>query len=291
MNSPLLNNYIQYLNLKGQVKTKSVTFVKNDTNTTFEVSGIIEEFFILAVFENNIKKSGIGFENIDNIDMLAFVNSNFFDVNLIPQNHFLPSEQVVVMSYNNEYNNTKSNVIFPDVQTIKLENEDKPIKVSLSPLYDPYKYSIDLSKGNAKIEGIFVHYDHIGWPLSTAFIDTLNQGFRSYQPDINNGDAQVSNHGGHSVEFCGFSVLSFGDNVFFDFLVDTEHNTFSVVPSVYTNNPYLYSRYEGCRNGVHKWVLTDKPYNQDVRSYFPCDYFLTVNVAYKVPVGSNIPTW
>lgn len=117
MEFPQTNNYIQYLTKKGIVKTKSVIFVKNYYETTFEVSGINEEFFILSVFENNVKKSGIGFQNIDNVDMLGFINSNFFDINLIPDNSFFPSEQIVILTYNQEYIRTASdyvNALNPD---------------------------------------------------------------------------------------------------------------------------------------------------------------------------------
>lgn len=111
MDFPLTNNYIQYLTKKGIVKTKSVIFVKNYYETTFEVSGINEEFFILSVFENNVKKSGLGFQNIYNPDMLGFINSNFFDINLIPDNTFFPAEQIVVLSYNQEYLRTATDYV------------------------------------------------------------------------------------------------------------------------------------------------------------------------------------
>lgn len=111
MEFPLTNNYIQYLTKKGIVKTKSVTFTKNYFETTFEVSGINEDFFILSVFENNVKKSGLGFQNLDNPDMLGFINSNFFDINLIPDNSFFPAEQIVVLTYNQEYLRTASEYV------------------------------------------------------------------------------------------------------------------------------------------------------------------------------------
>lgn len=103
MNTPEQNNYIQYVNRFGVIKTKSVVFSKGNENTTFEVSGINESFFILAVFQNNIKVNGVGFDNLENNDMLAFINSNLFDLSTIPSNAFLNSEQVVTMSYNNAY--------------------------------------------------------------------------------------------------------------------------------------------------------------------------------------------
>lgn len=118
MNTPEQNNYVQYVNLNGKVKTKSVVFQDNGENTTFQVKGIIEPFFILAVFQNNLKVVGVGFDDIENNDMLGFVNSNFVDLDTIPNNAFLESEQVVTMSYNNEYLKRNLNPQ-PDPQEVK----------------------------------------------------------------------------------------------------------------------------------------------------------------------------
>lgn len=103
MNSPQKNNYIQYVNQSGFVKTRNVIFVDNGETTTFDVGGINEDFFIFAVFQNNIQRFGIGFENFDNNDMLGFINTSVVDLGLVPSNAFLASEQVVTMSYNNAY--------------------------------------------------------------------------------------------------------------------------------------------------------------------------------------------
>lgn len=111
MNNPLQNNYIQYATKLNIVKTKSVVFVDNGINTTFRVEGIIEEFFILAVFQNNVRILGVGFDDLENNDMLGFINSELTDLQLIPQNAFLASEQIVTMSYNNEYLKSLSNSV------------------------------------------------------------------------------------------------------------------------------------------------------------------------------------
>lgn len=103
MNIPELNNYIQYVTRKGIVKARSVVFQDNGETTTFDVNGINEDFFIFAVFQNNLQRYGIGFENFDNVNMLSFINSNMVDLACVPENSFLPSEQVVTMSYNNDY--------------------------------------------------------------------------------------------------------------------------------------------------------------------------------------------
>jgi hypothetical protein len=103
MNSPEKNNYIQYVNELGKVQTKPVQFVNDGENTRFIVQGIKESFFILGVYQNNIQVYGVGFDDIENNDMLAFINSNIIDLDCIPTNAFLNSEQVVTMSYNNDY--------------------------------------------------------------------------------------------------------------------------------------------------------------------------------------------
>lgn len=103
MNSPEKNNYVQYVNELGKIQTKPVLFLNDGVNTTFVVQGIQENFFILGVYENNIQRYGIGFDDIENNDMLAFINSNIIDLDCIPPNAFLNSEQVVTMSYNNDY--------------------------------------------------------------------------------------------------------------------------------------------------------------------------------------------
>lgn len=163
MNSPELNNYIQYVTRNGSVKTKSVVFVKNDINTTFEVKGIIEDYFILSVFENNIKKTGVGFENIDNNDMLAFINSNLFDINTIPQNSFLSPEEIVVMSYNNEYLNNLFNVTFPDIQ--KVEN--------VAPDYKYIFYRDFLKSQNVLPNTVDLMLKQIILPANSIFESTL----------------------------------------------------------------------------------------------------------------------
>lgn len=177
MDFPLTNNYIQYLTKKGIVKTKSVTFTKNYYETTFEVSGINEDFFILSVFENNVKKSGIAFQNIDNVDMLGFINSNFFDINLIPDNSFFPSEQIVVLTYNQEYLRTATeyvNALHPDhVYLLQFCEKNYPAKTFyIKPFYHGLDYLHQINNPNnnllyfARVVGIVTSFvsvlDNIG---------------------------------------------------------------------------------------------------------------------------------
>ncbi|RTY69692.1 hypothetical protein [Flavobacterium sp. LB2P53] len=123
MNSPELNNYVQYVSRSGIVKAKSVVFYDDGEITTFEVSGINEDFFLLAVFQNNIQRYGIGFENFDNINMLSFLNSNVVDLGSISDNSFLNSEQVVVMSYSNKYVSFQKDGFLPNKNQDVKNNE------------------------------------------------------------------------------------------------------------------------------------------------------------------------
>jgi len=103
MNSPEKNNYIQYVNRNGIVKAKNVDFVNDGTTTKFTVSGIDEDFFIFSVYENNIQRFCVGIENLDNTDMLGFINANMVDLSCIPEYSFLTPQTSVELSYNNEY--------------------------------------------------------------------------------------------------------------------------------------------------------------------------------------------
>ncbi|MBF2709247.1 hypothetical protein [Flavobacterium soyangense] len=128
MNNPAQNNYIQYLTNKDIIKTKEVVFFNNGVNTTFTVSGINEDFFILSVFQNNLRVLGVGFDDIENNDMLGFLNSDILDISLIPRNSFLSSQTVVTMSYNNKYVETQKlgepffdfNLLFSKLEEIRL---------------------------------------------------------------------------------------------------------------------------------------------------------------------------
>nr|WP_314896774.1 hypothetical protein [uncultured Flavobacterium sp.] len=161
MNSPELNNYIQYVTRSGIVKAKSVTFQDNGLTTTFDVAGIIEDFFIFAVFQNNLQRFGIGFENFDNINMLSFINSSIVDLACVPTNSFLLSEQVVTMSYNNEYVkkfNSGDPLQFPVLQLVEVDNFPVQSEPKFYKIYDTPQYrgnvisltNVQLGTGNFK---------------------------------------------------------------------------------------------------------------------------------------------
>lgn len=106
-------SYIQYLTKNGLIKTKKITSVDSGLRTVFTIDKIEEDFFILALFENNIKISGLQFDSLENLDQLAYINSDIFDISAISSTNFFNEQTVVVLSYlkpsiNNEINNTLS---------------------------------------------------------------------------------------------------------------------------------------------------------------------------------------
>ncbi|WP_026713654.1 hypothetical protein [Flavobacterium daejeonense] len=103
MNTEEKNNYVQYVNRHGIVKAKNVIFEDDGTTTRFTVDGIDEEFFIFAIYQNNIQRFCVGIDNLENTDMLGFINANMVDLSSIPPYAFLQSQTVVQFSYNNEY--------------------------------------------------------------------------------------------------------------------------------------------------------------------------------------------
>lgn len=103
MNTVEKNNYVQYVNRNGIVKAKNVVFEDDGTTTRFTVDGIDEEFFIFAIYQNNIQRFCVGIDNLENTDMLGFINANVVDLSSIPSYAFLQSQTVVQFSYNNDY--------------------------------------------------------------------------------------------------------------------------------------------------------------------------------------------
>ncbi|MDI5888741.1 hypothetical protein [Flavobacterium yafengii] len=159
MNNPQKNNYIQYVNEFGKVQTRPVQFNDDGVNTTFVVEGIKENFFILGVYQNNIQVYGVGFDDIENNDMLAFLNSNIIDLDCIPNNAFLNAEQVVTMSYNNDYvKNFQKPVTAPDpeggVNLTQKTNERLFFEEYLKEKYPLYEFVIKpISYQSSELQG------------------------------------------------------------------------------------------------------------------------------------------
>jgi hypothetical protein len=91
------STYVQYVNKNGCVKVKQVEREVDGTNVFYNLDGINEEFFILGLYDLNKRVLGVTFSNIQNLDMIAFLNSDFQTVELLPEISFLPPLQFVAM--------------------------------------------------------------------------------------------------------------------------------------------------------------------------------------------------
>lgn len=188
MNNPQKNNYIQYVNERGKVQTRPVQFNDDGVNTTFVVQGIQENFFILGVYQNNIQIYGVGFDDIENNDMLAFLNSNIIDLDCIPNNAFLNAEQVVTMSYNNDYVKQQKNPQ-PDIEPIipisQRDNEYLYFNESLKRLYGDGNYTIYTFQSIAT--GVPYFGKHVYFCKHSGYYDVLMRN------QMHNADFLVNN--------------------------------------------------------------------------------------------------
>lgn len=282
MNNPNQNNYIQYVTRLDVVKTKAVIFTDNGINTTFKVEGIIEEFFILAVFQNNLRILGVGFDDIENNDMLGFLNSESQDLSLIPKNAFLNSEQIVTMSYNNAYLKNLANNI-PIVPAVGVGASVAKYQ------YDPFRYFIDLNAGNLEIEGFSISHINQGLFFKREGVYTDIDGSRVYQNDIIQFDFNAATGFGIGTDldnfyfdFLGFTLKApiaalrgaSASGFAFDFLVDRKYNIFDLVPRVGSTDTIQYA---GQFKNIHIW---------NVMGYTGADFM--VQVIYRMQTSDFI---
>ncbi|GEM_PF-3593633 len=79
-------NYIQYIDDTYAVKVKEIPF---DYEQGYAVKEIQTPFFILALYVDNKRVTGVQFNNYDSLPMLAVINDlSNIDLNVIPENHF-----------------------------------------------------------------------------------------------------------------------------------------------------------------------------------------------------------
>lgn len=104
-------NYIQYINSHGAIKTKRVVRSVVGNKTKFTISGIQEKFFILSLFQNNIRVFGLELEGIENDDQLAFLNTDIFDLEFIPKFAYFNSETTLVFFVENDYVSLQSSAL------------------------------------------------------------------------------------------------------------------------------------------------------------------------------------
>lgn len=183
-------NYIQYLTKNGLIKTKQITSVDSGLRTVFLINKIQEDFFILALFENNIKISGLEFDSSENLDQLAFINSDIFDISTISSTNFFNEQTVVVLSYlnpsiNNKINNTLShdfliNGIYKTLELNSLPDLAKNflvyIKVNINVLTATYITPVNQLFGDTTLSTTsfpYLFYGYASAPVM-ASLDTIN---------------------------------------------------------------------------------------------------------------------
>lgn len=183
-------NYIQYLTKNGLIKTKQITSFDSGLRTVFLIDKIQEDFFILSLFENNIKITGLEFDSSENYDQLAFINSDIFDISSISSTNFFNEQTVVVLSYlnpsiNNNNNNTLShyfliNGVYKTLELNALPDLAKNflvyIKANINVLTATYITPVNLTFGDTTLSTAtfpYIFYGYASAPVM-ASLDTIN---------------------------------------------------------------------------------------------------------------------
>ena len=89
------NTYIQYVNENGHVKTVEVEKQVQGSEIIYTTPSMVENFFILSLFDNNERVYGLTFGNYQNIDALGFLNSEFQTIEALPPSGYFPANAVV----------------------------------------------------------------------------------------------------------------------------------------------------------------------------------------------------
>lgn len=92
------DTYIQYATLNGNIRTIEVEREVVDTKIRFTVQGIQEDFFLLNLFDKNKKVEGLTFDNVQNLQMLSFLNSDFQTLEAIPEQFYFKAFDVIEIS-------------------------------------------------------------------------------------------------------------------------------------------------------------------------------------------------
>jgi hypothetical protein len=92
-------NYVQYVTKSGIVKVKDVERQVDGNLIIFNLDSIPEDFFLLGLYADNKKLTGLTFQNVANLDMLAFLNSDFQTVELLPEIAFFSAYQFIAIAY------------------------------------------------------------------------------------------------------------------------------------------------------------------------------------------------
>ncbi|TRX16738.1 hypothetical protein [Flavobacterium franklandianum] len=252
--------YVQYITANGVIKVKQVERQVESNEIIYNLDGINEDFFILGVYDLNKRVLGVTFGNVENLEMISFLNSDFQSVEALPKNSFFPPNTMVSI-----FKDTLNyNINFDVINTPK---------VNLWPFYNPYRYYVELNGDNREIEGVSLSISE--GKIHSYFIDTLSL-IRSYQNDQLDLIPIYLNGCLHH-NFYGFEIyIELDVPCSFDFLIDTKFNIFDIVPteSVINTNSV---KYVGYSKGFHKYIIYE-----DLDYISPAS---VVFVAYKVPAG------
>lgn len=86
--SEIVKDYIQYVVPNGSIYAKPVIRIEARNELLFLVDNINDNYFIVALFVDNVQVNRVSFVDVQNVPMLAFINSNNVDLDVIPQDAF-----------------------------------------------------------------------------------------------------------------------------------------------------------------------------------------------------------
>lgn len=250
------NTYVQYITTKGHIKVKEVERQVEALEVIYMLSGIQEEFFLLGLYDLNKRVLGVTFGNVQNLEMIAFLNSDFQSVEALPETAFLPANQELSIVKDTAVYDINFDVV-PVVP---------PLVVLQKYQYDPFRYWIDLNAQNLEIEGVSFLLTSTSLIKEGVYTDI--DGARVYQNDVFNinydtiltNNLPVRSDGMLYFDFLGFKIFfdltgkleldSFG----FDFLVDTKYNIFDLVTRLGSDSVVTYI---GFSRTTHIWQVSE----------------------------------
>lgn len=258
------SNYIQYLTLQGQIKVYALAYDFFDNITSLDGEGnpyaincvvrdISEPFYILNVFFDHKKQTGLIFDNVDNLDMLAYVNSDIVSVDAISENNFFPPNQMVLIS-----KHFKNEFITTNQSTIYRPNIPYPIP---SPSFNS-SYISDIFTVEQKSSPTSNLYQYVGLYAFSNIPSLSTNGFIKY---LSNGVTQDGiiyfNWRGFFITVSqytqfGRTTPNTGLGFSFEFLHFPDSNTYCVRQSYllpYSSTEYSYLEY--VRNSRSRWLI------------------------------------
>jgi hypothetical protein len=277
------NTYVQYVTKNGHIKVKELDRSVEANEIIYNLSGVQEDFFLLGLYDTNKRVLGLTFGNVQNLDMIAFLNSEFQSIDALPEMAFLPAYiDLSIVKDTTEYD-INFDVVPPVVpldfsSLLRQENKD------IHPLYGlvpPSRYYVELNPLavgkplNLNIEGFSLHCNSMLALTSPTqvlrkiiYYDEPSEnpvGFSdqsdfdiNVQPLLKNGTFfwQQANWNGpqFSTSWLGFNfvvlniVPTAASVVSFKFLLDKQYNIFDVV----THSGGIVT-YLGSRGLTHIW--------------------------------------